>query len=81
MDCDARPSARGEGLELILDQGLALRGREPAFVVKPVHRHVSVVERGDQEGGKTHVSGSSHAAGLRCRAPVCVVTAVPGGMM
>lgn len=80
VDGDASPGTRGERLELILDHGLALLRREPASVIESVHIHVSRTET-LRPGKQTHVSGSSHAAGLRCRAPVCVVTAVAGGMM
>ena len=42
MDGNASSRTRGEWLVIVLDQRLALRGREPASVIKTVHACVSV---------------------------------------
>ena len=42
VDGDASPRTGGEGLELVLDQRLALRRREPASVIKSCPQYTSV---------------------------------------
>lgn len=44
VDCDASPGTRGKGLELILDQGFALRRREPACMIKSETAQVNIME-------------------------------------
>ena len=45
MGCDASSGTGGERLELILNEGFALRRQEPASMIEPIHIHVSEIER------------------------------------